>query len=696
MSSDAQGILENMLGRDARFRVHQLEAIEQLTERHARMLLVQRTGWGKSIVYFIATRILRDRGAGPTLLISPLLSLMRNQIEMMSDAQIIRPAAIHSENIDEWRDVDERLQNDDVDILFVSPERLANERFRTVTLPSMRKGIGMFVVDEAHCISDWGHDFRPDYRRIVRIVQELPSNIPILCTTATANDRVIGDIRGQMGMHLEVLRGPLSRESLTLQNIVLADQAERMAWLAQNIPRLKGSGVIYCLTVADTRRVAEWLKKKGINAEAYNADLDSEERIRLENALIGNKIKALVATVALGMGFDKPDIGFVIHYQRPGSAIAYYQQVGRAGRAIDGAYGVLLSGKEDDDIQNYFIDAAFPPEDEMKDILKIIADSENGETINEIQEHINISRGGIAKILKLLEIDGAVAVEKIPRKAARYMRTLADWTLDSERILRVTEQRRSEMERMSAYVGHTQCLMEFLCRELDDPWVMKCSKCAGCAGRPMISDSVDGVIVREAISFLKRNCRVIKPRQMWPAGGILGVKGKISSGEQNFEGRALCIYGDAGWGREVAHGKYSTGRFSDDLVEASVELIEQMWKLEPSPGWVTAVPSLRSPDLVPGFAERLAAGLGIPFIPAVVKSRENAPQKDMKNTYQQVANLMDVFNLREPCPREAVLLVDDMVDSGWTLTIIGRLLRMAGVEKVYPFALADARNKGDE
>jgi len=370
MKSRAQELLRNMLGDTASFREGQWEAIDSVIGGN-KTLVVQRTGWGKSIIYFIATRLFREQGAGPTILISPLLSLMRNQIDIASRIGI-RAVSINSSNEEEWQEVEVLLQKGECDVLLVSPERLSNQRFLTGVLPSIKGGIGMFVVDEAHCISDWGHDFRPDYRRIVKIVKNLPPNVPILATTATANSRVIGDIDEQIGPNLTILRGRLARESLKLQRIKLEDQAERLAWLAENLPIIDGSGIIYCLTIADCRRVSRWLHERGINVLEYHGKLEDGLRLEYEQRLLANEVKALAATIALGMGFDKPDLGFVIHYQRPGSLVVYYQQIGRAGRAVDNAYAVLLNGREDDEIQDYFINNAFPTAYEMEQVLNIV------------------------------------------------------------------------------------------------------------------------------------------------------------------------------------------------------------------------------------------------------------------------------------------------------------------------------------
>src|SRR5712692_10364913 len=367
LAKRAKELLARMVRPDATFHDHQLEAILAIAAMRRRLLLVERTGWGKSVVYFIATRLLRDAGLGPTVVISPLLALMRNQLAMAGRGGLVA-RTINSQNPDDHGQIEKELQGDKCDLLLVSPERLANRRFVTETLLTLPRGLGMFVVDEAHCISDWGHDFRLDYRRIVNIIRSLPESMPVLATTATANDRVIHDVQEQLG-GIDVVRGPLARKSLLLQNIRLDDQAQRLAWLAERVPELAGSGVIYCLTIRDCHRVADWLRSRGIEAYTYHGDLDREARLELEDRLLNNRLKALVATIALGMGFDKPDLGFVIHFQRPGSTVGYYQQIGRAGRDLERAYAILLNGREDDEIETFFIQSAFPAQDEQAYVL---------------------------------------------------------------------------------------------------------------------------------------------------------------------------------------------------------------------------------------------------------------------------------------------------------------------------------------
>jgi ATP-dependent DNA helicase RecQ len=727
-------LLRQMLGTTADFRDGQWEAIELTANQRQRVLVVQRTGWGKSVVYFLAAKILRDAGAGPALLISPLLSLMRNQI-LAATRLGIRAVTIHSQNVNEWVEVEKALRENSVDLLMISPERLASSEFVQKLLPLVQGSIGMFVVDEAHCISDWGHDFRPDYRRIVRILRMLPPRVPVLCTTATANNRVVNDIESQI-VGLQILRGPLVRPSLKLFNIKLDDQADRLAWLAHFLPQLNGNGIVYTLTVQDARRVAGFLQRCGINARAYHADLEGEDRIEAEQQLLGNQVKALVATVALGMGFDKPDLGFVVHFQRPGSVVAYYQQVGRAGRAVDSAYGILLSGREDDEIQNYFIGSAFPPFDVLRRVLKAL--EKGGEmTIEEIGAEVNSPWGKVERALKFLEIDGAVE-----RGKNGYARTANRWNPDEARFEQVTRLRRAELEEIKRYVDHEGCLMEFLARSLDDPQAAPCGKCMNCAGRKE-RKPVPAHLVQAAVDFLRHDSLVLKSRARWPKPVLKdldkflpGALERFDNGKpkmtiperlQAQEGRALCIYGDSGWGREVAQGKYETGKFSDALVNASAELLEQTWKPEPKPEWVTCIPSQRHGELVRDFATRLAARLGLPFHAALGRREKVQPQKEMENSSLQVRNVLRAFEVLNVSERAAsagtprvlekfvehvrreialasgkpaqvpggpVLLVDDMVDSGWTFTIASVLLLDHGSGPVYPLALAKTSPRG--
>jgi ATP-dependent DNA helicase RecQ len=611
---------------------------------------------------------------------------MRNQIAMASRLGL-RAFTINSSNREEWDAAESALLDGSCDVLLISPERLANEDFLGRILPAIRGSIGLFVVDEAHCISDWGHDFRPDYRRIGRLLRTLPPGVPLIATTATANDRVVEDVAAQLGDGVEVIRGPLARSSLRLQAIRLRDSAERLAWLSEQVPLLPGSGIIYCLTIADTERVARWLVERGINAAPYHAQISSvARRIELEDALLSNEVKVLVASTALGMGFDKPDLGFVIHFQRPGSIIAYYQQVGRAGRALDEAFGVLLSGREDDDIAEYFITSAFPPTAHMNAVLSALELRAGGEglSVPQLEGMVNLKRSVLEKALKLLEIDGAVG-----RDRSRYFRTPNPWQPDAERIDKVTTARRRELTEMDRYVDHDGCLMEFLARALDDPDATPCGRC-----RPevavLLPETAGSLTVNDAQVFLRHSDLPIEPRRRWPNG--FGPDAGKPIDPPNHPGRALSVYGDAGYGRAVKDGKYSQQRFGQDLIEAAADLIRVRWRPAPVPEWVTAIPSRRHPGLVGDFARSLAGRLSLPYID-VLAAALVPEQKTMENSAQQVANVLGSLCVVGDVPQGPVLLVDDIVDSRWTMTVAGWLLRTHGACAVHPFVLASAAGR---
>ena len=671
-------LLHAIAGPDADFRQGQREAIEAVVTERRRVLLVQRTGWGKSAVYFIATRLLRDAGAGPTILVSPLLALMRNQI-LMAERAGVRARTINSENRDDWELIHEAIRRDEVDLLLVSPERFNNPAFRADVLPTVAERSGLLVIDEAHCISDWGHDFRPDYRRLVRVLELLPPGVPVLCTTATANDRVIEDVQAQLGAELVTQRGPLARESLELSMLETSPQPDRLAWLAQVVPSLQGSGVIYVLTIADTDRVASFLRTQGIDAHAYSGETDPERRLELEDALIANGVKALVATSALGMGFDKPDLGFVIHYQSPGSAIAYYQQVGRAGRALPNAPVVLLRGTEDRDIQDYFIRSAFPSRVKAEEAISLMESSGGPVSENEVLAVVNVGQMRLRNMLKILEVEGA-----IERAGSKWRRTSQPWSYDEDRLRRVTEVRRAEQAAMEQYGRTGKCLMEFLLQQLDDPGAEACGRCMVCTGSSPAVELDEGVVAK-AREHLRWAELLVEPRLQWPSG-MGEPKGRIAEELRLQPGRALSVLNDGGWGGLVRKG-VEAGEFAEQLVVAAAELVGQRWRPDPPPAWVTCVPS-SGPSPVPGFAERLAAALGLPFRPAVVKARETAPQIELENSQQQLANVLGAFAVDGVPAGEPVLLVDDLVDSRWTLTVVGATLLEAGSGPVSPFVLA--------
>jgi ATP-dependent DNA helicase RecQ len=658
---------------DSTFRPGQREAIEALAYRRERVLLVQRTGWGKSAVYFVATHLLRKAGSGPTLLISPLLALIRNQIEAANRLGI-RTMTVNSASATSVNELASAVANDEVDLLLVSPERLANPEFADKVMPLVGRRPGLMVIDEAHCISDWGHDFRPDYRRLAQVIAGLGTGIPVLACTATANDRVVADVAEQLGEGIRVLRGPLAREGLALQVIDMPSSAERLSWLHTMLPTLPGTGIIYCLTVRDVERVGTWLRLHGHEVLQYTGGTDQDLRLEAEAALQRNEVKALVATTALGMGYDKPDVSFVIHFQAPGSPVGYYQQVGRAGRQLASSTGVLLRGVEDSDIQDWFISTAFPEEHDVDAVLAVFAFAAGPVPEGRILGEVNIKRGDLELVLKHLTVDGVLR----RLTGSSYERTLKPWTYPTQRVAGVTADRRREQEQMGEYASTAGCRMAFLAAVLDDPSLGDCGICDNCTGVQLAVD-LDEALVAEAQRYIRRGYVVIEPRKM--RGGK-----KVKDELRVEEGRALCMWNDAGWGTLVAKGRREE-HFDDRLIRAVVEMVTE-WGPSPSPSWITYVPSSRLPGLVADLAQRVADELALPLVPLVERVRNAPPQKHMRNGAHQESNVRDAVRLLGAPVREPVFLVDDLVDSRWTFTEIGVLLREAGSGPVVPLALA--------
>ncbi|GAB2626540.1 ATP-dependent DNA helicase RecQ [Paractinoplanes abujensis] len=695
----AEAVLRRLAGDHAVLREDQWRAIEALTVDRRRVLCVQRTGWGKSAVYFVATALLRDTegaAAGPTVIVSPLLALMRNQVEAAARAGI-RARTINSANLDEWSEIEAEIRAGEVDVLLISPERLNNPDFRDNVLPGLAAETGLLVVDEAHCVSDWGHDFRPDYRRLRTFLAGLPSRTPVLATTATANSRVTADVAEQLGDAL-VLRGPLDRDSLRLAVLDLPNPAHRLAWLADHLDRLPGSGIIYTLTVAGATETADFLRSRGFAVASYTGQVEDADRRAAEQDLLDNKIKALVATSALGMGFDKPDLGFVVHLGAPPSPIAYYQQVGRAGRAVEHAEVVLLPGREDAAIWRYFASLAFPPEDQVRSVLANLW-SDRPTSTQALEPLVDLRRNRLEMMLKVLDVDGAVR-----RAKGGWLATGEPWTYDTARLRRVAEARATEQQTMIDYATTTACRMEFLRRCLDDPEATPCGRCDNCVG-PLFDAEVSAASVAAADAFLGHPGVVIAPKKMWPTGlGAVGVnlKGKLAAGEQIEPGRAVGRLSDLGWGsrlRALVGPESPDASIPDDLAGAVVEILkdwahgDDAWALRPAA--VVAVASRSRPELVGSLARHIAQVGRLPLL-GTVEVALDGESDGRGNSAQRVRVLHDAFTVPPAVAAELpglsgpVLLVDDLVDSGWTMTLAGRALRRAGAEGVLPLALAVA------
>jgi ATP-dependent DNA helicase RecQ len=715
-SEHALEALRRLTGRDdAQFHEGQLEAVSALVDDHRRALVVQRTGWGKSAVYFVATSLLRARGTGPTLLVSPLIALMRDQVAAAERAGV-RAVSISSANAHEWDDVRARLDADDVDVLLVSPERLTNPRFRDEQLPELRRRIGLLVVDEAHCISDWGHDFRPDYRRLADLIESMPDGVPVLATTATANERVVTDVEEQLGGgagpgaadgtgggagpgaadgagsqgEVLTLRGSLARTSLRLGCLTLPTSRERLGWLVSHLADLPGSGIVYTLTVSAAEDLARLLAEAGHTVAAYTGRTDPDERIRLEQALKDDQLKALVATSALGMGFDKPNLGFVVHLGAPSSPVAYYQQVGRAGRATESADVLLLPGTEDADIWRYFATASMPTQAKVDAVLGALGTTPL--SVASLEAQVDIRRTPLELLLKVLDVDGAVR-----RVQGGWVSTGEPWVYDAERYERIAQAREAEQEAMLEYQAGRTCRMELLQRQLDDPTAAPCGRCDVCAG-PWYPTGTDGAAVERATQSLDRVGVAVDPRAQWPSGiGRLGVdvSGRIPPTERPETGRVVARLTDLGWGGTLRE-LFATGApdvpVPEPLLGACARALRD-WPWDQRPVAVVALPSVARPTLVASVAEGLARLGRLPLLPALEVAPGAPATTQGGNSAFRLAGVWGRFVVPDAL-REAlaatdgpVLMVDDLVDSRWTVAVASRELRRAGADAVLPFAL---------
>jgi ATP-dependent DNA helicase RecQ len=701
LHAQAVTCLHAIAGEDSLLKPEQWEAISTLVAERRRALVVQRTGFGKSAVYFVATSLLRRQGAGPTVIVSPLLSLMRNQIEAAERAGL-QAATVNSTNPEEWGEIYGRINHGDIDLLLLSPERLNNLGFRENVMPELAASAGMLVVDEAHCISDWGHDFRPDYRRLRTLLEELPAGIPVLATTATANARVVDDLAQVLGLGARddvlVQRGPLDRESLQLSIVRLETAAERLAWIADTLDQLEGTGIIYTLTVAATEEVARYLRSEGHDVLAYSGRTDDAERRAAETALRENRVKALVATSALGMGYDHPTLRFVINLGAPPSPVAYYQQVGRAGRATDSAQVILLPTPEDRAIWDYFASLAFPTQDVIEHLLGTLAEAEGPLSTPGLEPRVDLTRSRLEATLKVLDVDGAVR-----RVSGGWVATGQPWHYDAERYAKVAEVRAFEAQAMVTYAKTTECRMRFLLEHLDDPHATDCGRCDNCTGERLATKTSDARRASAQLQLSQAGV-ALEPHKMWPTAlGALGIdlSGRIAADEGSEVGRALARFSDLGYGKAVraacSPGTPDT-EVAEVLVRAAVEVL-RAWRSEwtERPSGIVTVGSHTHPRLIASLAEAIGS---IGKLAVLGEARHKGPSATgpRTNSAQRVCALYDAFELDDSVRTalggvfagRSVFLVDDMSASGWTLSLVGRMLRHAGAGAVYPLVLGIA------
>lgn len=680
-------VIAAMAGPDARLREDQATAVAALSEPATRVLVVQATGWGKSAVYWAATAIRRSEGHGPTLVVSPLLSLMRDQVAAAAKAGL-RAATLNSSNIEEWSAVEDGLRSGHIDVLLVSPERLANPGFGRRVLDGLAGSLGLLVIDEAHAVSDWGHDFRPDYRRVSDVLQRLNPDTPVLATTATANARVTDDVAAQLGESTLVLRGALARASLELSVVDRLSPLERYAWVVDHLPRLPGSGIVYTLTVSDAERLAAAVREvhgDAVPVAAYTGQLDAATRHELEDALRDNRLKALVATSALGMGYDKPDLGFVVHVGAPPSPVSYYQQVGRAGRAIEHAHAVLLPSEADAGVWDYFATATIPKPDQVARVLEVVPRDEPV-SVAAVEAQSGVRRGRVELMLKQLAVDGVVE-----RVEGGWTATGKPWEYDAEHYDGIVAVRRREADIMRAYTRGERCLMQLLQESLDDPTAEPCGRCSVCRGE--LPSALAGEATAETVAavtgLLRGQVHVVEPRKMWP-GGAFGARGRIAAEETPATGRAL-VYADAPEWRETVAAMFARDAAApDEVKEAAVRLLSR-WRADwpARPEVVVDLPAAGFPVLTRDVADHLAevgrlgrAGLDVTPGPSAEAVRE-------MGSAEEAAMWRDRLSVPDgsAVAGRAVLLVVDATSSLWPVTVASALLRRSGADVVLPLVL---------
>ena len=693
----AHRVITAMAGPDARLREDQATAVAALCEPGARVLVVQATGWGKSAVYWAATAIRRAEGAGPTLVVSPLLSLMRDQVAAAARAGLTA-ATVNSSNIDDWSGIEAALRDGELDVLLVSPERLANPGFGRRVLDGLAGRLGLLVIDEAHAVSDWGHDFRPDYRRVSDVLQRLNPSTPVLATTATANQRVTDDVAAQLG-HVSgdfeehegtlVLRGQLARASLELSVVDRLSPLERYAWVVDHLPRLAGSGIVYALTVADAERLAAAVRDvhgDAVPVAAYTGQLDAATRHELEDALRDNRLKALIATSALGMGYDKPDLGFVVHVGAPPSPVSYYQQVGRAGRAIEHAHAVLLPSDADSGVWEYFATSTIPVPEQVRGVLDVL-DRSPGEALSvvAIEARSGVRRGRVELMLKQLAVDGVV-----DRVEGGWLGTGKSWSYDAEHYDGVVAVRRREADIMRAYVRGERCLMELLQESLDDPAATPCGRCSVCRGG--LPEALEGAPSPETVAtvtgLLRGQVHLLEPRKMWP-GGAFGSRGRIPAEETHQTGRTLVFAEAPEWRETVAAMFARDAPAPPDVTEACVRLLGQWrssWAARPEV--VVDLTATGSPLLTTSVADHLAsvgrlerATLAGPASPPDLRELSSSDEAAFWRDHLDPADIAGRISGR------AVLLVVDASSSLWPVTVGAAVLRRAGAGVVLPLLL---------
>jgi ATP-dependent DNA helicase RecQ len=605
---------------------------------------------------------------GVTIVFSPLIALMRDQVRSLRNKGI-RAAAINS-NQDEEENVAiiEKAQANQLDILYIAPERMENAEWISA---SFEMKIAMVVIDEAHCISIWGQSFRPNYRRIVNLVRLLPKSFPVLATTATATPRVEADIIEQVGSDLIPIRGKLLRSNIRLSVVHVQSEDEKFFWLAENLPKLRKTGIIYTGTQASTDIYSNWLQYLGFNSAAYNGRLDAETRMRIESDFIGNKYDCVVSTNALGMGIDKPDIRFIIHTQVPQSPIHYYQEIGRAGRDGQEAHAILLYNPHaDDELPKAFIEGSKPSFNKYEKVIAATKKALLGQ--NEIIKATNLKQTQVSVIIADLIDQGILNEQQGKSKKYFYNPDAPSLDISAFEILRSSQMQ--ELHKMLEYAITDACRMQYLCSYLGDSMEGRCGVCDNDTRIRLSINSTESLKAR-----LQGFRETFFP--------LLEVE---SSRSRIVNGVAASYYRVSNVGAALKHSKYQGGGdFPDWLLRLTMKAYRKHFG-SLAFDLVLYVPPTESGDLVRNFAEKVADTLSIPISHGLVKVGVSSPQKVFQSGISKKDNVHGKFAHMQPAEilGNRILLIDDIFDSGYTIKEIGQYLTSLGATTIAPLVIA--------
>jgi len=641
----------------------QWETIEKVLNGE-KVLLIEKTGFGKSLCFQFPATVFD----GITVIFSPLIALMRDQVKKLSSLGIPAKCINSEQTPEENRQIINEAKQGKIKILYIAPERQENSEWIEA---AREMNLSMVVVDEAHCISVWGHDFRPSFKRIINLVNLLPKGLPVLATTATATKRVEADIAQQMGSNFTVIRGNLMRDNFRLFVVRVNSEDEKMIWLRQNLEKLPGSGILYTGTRVDTEIYSKWFDYLNIPSTGYNAGLDAESRVSIENGLMKNQWKCVISTNALGMGIDKSDIRFIIHTQIPQSPIHYYQEIGRAGRDGKPSYVILFYNPEDKKLPEAFIEGSRPAVSKYEKVIEAVKSEMLGE--RDLMKRTNLKRNQI-RVIKADLIEQNIIREVTIGKSKKFEYIAGAPPLSTQVFEELRANKTQDLEKMIEYAETTQSRMKFLCDYLGDDSTHTFTNCDN-TGLKKITVTTNDEWKQKLQDFRENYFPVLEVE---------------TKGTNLINGVAASYYGFSNVGNAIHRSKYENGGdFPDFLLGLFLKAYRIKFSQEKF-DLILYVPPTKSGDLVRNFAVKVSQVLKIPISHHLIKQRETSEQKVFENTYLKLENVRDAFEIKTPeeVRGKNILLIDDIFDSGATIKEIGRYLSNLGAEKVAPVVIA--------